>query len=189
VLTSGRFTRIEPVAEAVVPSIARIALDAAASGQWRLADTSGGDQALGRVLGAGVVRQRLVVGRESNEVLGLCQLINADWRARRAELTVLLARDCWNRAWPMEGLALFIQDCFEELPLRKLFAQVTPEVFATIRSGQGRYFDVEGVLRERTYARGSYVDVTLLSIWRSAWPFERVGRFAARTGSGVEAVG
>lgn len=179
-MTTGRYTKLEPLGPHRVQAVAGLAMSMASSGRWRLGNSSGGDEVLGRVLSAGIVRQRIIVSRESGELVGLCQLINADWRAGRAELTVLIGPQYWMRSWPMEGVGLFIQDCFEQTPLRKLCASVTPEVLQAIRSGIDRYFSVDGVQRQREYINGEYVDLTLLSFDRSAWPFERIHRFVSR---------
>lgn len=174
----GRFVSLGPVTQTVLPQLARIILEAAEVGRWRLDRMTGGDDALLRSLTAGVAKQRVVVHRQTGQVIGLCQLLNVDWRSLRGELTVLLAPEYWGRAWPIEGVALFVGEVFTSTPLRKFTAEVSPAVLDSLRSGRDKFFQIDGVLTQAQYLDGRYVDLTYISISRDRWPFERLERFS-----------
>lgn len=175
---TGRFVSLAPLTPSLLPRIAEMIVQTAELGRWRLDRQTGGDDAIMQSLTAGVAKQRVIIRNSSTEVVGLCQLMNVDWRSSRGELTVLVAPQYWGRAWPMEGLGLFIQEAFETTPLRKLSAEVLPFVMESIHSGVGRYFRIDGVLAESEYYDGEYLDVTLLSIDRATWPFDRRTTFS-----------
>lgn len=171
----GHYTSLFRIEPRLLDPLAAMALHAAETGVWRLVAPAGGDDALQQALWGGVHRQRAIMSRDGAEVLGLCQLFNVDFSSRRAELSVLLKEDHWEQGWPIEGLALFITEVFEELPIRKIFAEVNPEVRAKLASGIGRLIREEGRLKDRIYASGRYVDQILLSVSREQWPFLHQG--------------
>lgn len=170
-MTVGHYVRIEPLLLPTIGNVAAMVGEAAEKGMWRLPSGSHSDHAIQRALSEGVWLQRVIVARESRELVGLCQVVSVDWRARHGELTVLLRPEAWKTGWAIEGVALFITEAFTQGDLRKLFVQVPPSVESNIKSSIGSLLSVEGRLAETYYSGGQYLDLAILSVSRSDWPF------------------
>jgi RimJ/RimL family protein N-acetyltransferase len=64
------------------------------------------------------------------------------------------------------AVALFVRYLFQTQPLRKLYLEVPGYNWEQVRSGQGRLFQVEGVMRDHEYFAGRYWDRYLCAIYR-----------------------
>jgi RimJ/RimL family protein N-acetyltransferase len=103
-----------------------------------------------------------------DRLVGTCQLVGIDRRARSAELRIRLGdEDARGRGLGAEAVELLLRHAFDDLNLRR----VSLQVLATNERAVGTYekagFEHEGRLREAAYVDGAYVDVLLLARLRS----------------------
>ena len=86
---------------------------------------------------------------------------------RSAEVGYSLSRAYWNRGLMTEALREMLRFCFDTLCLNRVEAQYetdNPASGAVMRHAGMRR---EGLLRQRIYNKGRYVDVELYAILRS----------------------
>lgn len=90
---------------------------------------------------------------------------------RSAEVGYSLARAQWNKGLMTEALRTIIRFGFEEMRLNRIEAQHETANPASGRVMEKAGMRLEGVLRQRLYNKGKYVDVALYSILRGdPWP-------------------
>ena len=85
----------------------------------------------------------------------------------------------------MRGLAMFIGYVFETWPFHKLFMEVPAYNMRQFESGLGRYFTVEGQLRDRLWLQGRHWDLFVLALAREQWD-EHGPRILAASRLGVD---
>ncbi len=93
--------------------------------------------------------------------------------SRSAEVGYSLSRAYWNRGLMSEALAAVLAFCFDTLRLNRVEAQHeadNPASGAVMRHAGMRR---EGLLRQRIYNKGRYVDVELYSILRTDYEAAR----------------
>jgi RimJ/RimL family protein N-acetyltransferase/aryl carrier-like protein len=66
-----------------------------------------------------------------------------------------------------QATELFVRYLFHSFAFRKVYLEIPGYNWDLVRSGEGRLFDVEGVLREHDYHAGRYWDQYLCAIHRS----------------------
>jgi RimJ/RimL family protein N-acetyltransferase len=76
----------------------------------------------------------------------------------------------------MMGIGLFFEYVFGCWDVRKLYMEVAEYNFPQMESGIGRFFELEGRLRNHTYLAGKHWDQLTLALYRDAWTSERVQR-------------
>lgn len=64
----------------------------------------------------------------------------------------------------IEGIGRFIDTLCKTWPLRKIYMEVSQRSYSQFASGEGRYFEIEGRLRNHDYADGAYWDKLILAI-------------------------
>jgi RimJ/RimL family protein N-acetyltransferase len=97
---------------------------------------------------------------------GLCQLFDFDSFSRTAQLTAMIAKDFERKAWPMEGIFLFLDYAFECYSLRKIYLESFEEEAQQYRSAVGKLLTLEGRLTEHRLVYGRYVDLYIFSLRR-----------------------
>ncbi|MBQ8130661.1 MAG: GNAT family N-acetyltransferase [Clostridia bacterium] len=83
------------------------------------------------------------------------------------EVGYSLARELWNRGYMTEALACVIGYTFETMDVNRIEAQHELENPASGRVMEKCGMRREGVLRQRLYNKGRYVDVALYAILKS----------------------
>ena len=86
---------------------------------------------------------------------------------RSAEIGYSLSRQYWNQGLMTEALSALLRFCFDTLRLNRVEAQHetdNPASGAVMRHAGMRH---EGLLRQRIYNKGRYVDVDLYAILRA----------------------
>ena len=64
-----------------------------------------------------------------------------------------------------QAVATFLRYLFQTFPLRKLYLEIPGFNWPQVSSGEGRLFQVEGVLREHSYYAGRYWDEYLCAVY------------------------
>jgi len=104
---------------------------------------------------------------EAQKVIGTIGLMWMQRENRSAEVGYSLSRAYWNRGLMTEALREMLRFCFDTLCLNRVEAQHetdNPASGAVMRHAGMRR---EGLLRQRIYNKGRYVDVELYAILRS----------------------
>ncbi len=136
-------------------------------------------------LWSGVLLQSTAHDPASDALQALLTCYDADLRNGHAWIAVQAGPEGIGNGTALAGLALFVTDLFAEWRFRHLYAETSSAAFEQFRSGEGRLFDVEGVLRDH-HLRGSETsDKHLLRIRREAW-MEGIGLLIARRRAAVE---
>ena len=68
-----------------------------------------------------------------------------------------------------EAVLLFLGYLFRQFPLRKVCAEMLSFNYADVASGAGRFFNVDGIMKEHEYYDGQYWDMYILSVTRAQW--------------------
>jgi len=104
---------------------------------------------------------------EARKVIGTIGLMWVQRENRSAEIGYSLSRAYWNRGLMTEALEEILRFCFDTLRLNRVEAQHevdNPASGAVMRHAGMRR---EGLLRQRVYNKGHYVDVELYAILRA----------------------
>lgn len=149
-----------------VPQLYRMAVAPEAITRWRLRGTSPSPDQFERLLWDSILAQ-FVVTDERNEALALVSAYNAHSDGY-AYLSVLSRSDAPGVG--LHGTALLLVYLFDTFPLRIVYGESPDLAYRQFASGQGRYFDVEGRMRERRPYRDGYVDEVILAIHRHHLP-------------------
>lgn len=118
---------------------------------------------------AGYPSSWVVTLRETGEVIGTIGLIWYSDENRSAELGYSYSRAYWNRGYATQALKAVIDALFRSLPLNRLEAQHDIRNPASGRVMEKSGLRQEGILRDRIFNKGEYVDVALCAILRSDW--------------------
>lgn len=105
-----------------------------------------------------------VVLKDSGRVIGSIGFMwfNRDYHS--AEVGYSIARDCWGRGIATEALACIVKYGFETLRLHRIEAQHDTRNPASGRVMEKCGFHREGILRDRIFNKGEYIDVALWAI-------------------------
>jgi RimJ/RimL family protein N-acetyltransferase len=103
-------------------------------------------------------------------MIGSCGLMNIDWKARNAEIGIMIGdKSYWNKGYGTEAMQLILRHGFETLNLHRLDLRVYEDNPRAIRAYEKAGFVHEGRLREGEYSEGHYMDVLLMSVLRTEW--------------------
>ena len=109
--------------------------------------------------------QRKVIG-----TIGLMWMLRDN---RSAEIGYSLSRQYWNQGIMSEAVEAILRFCFDTLRLNRVEAQHetdNPASGAVMRHAGMKH---EGMLRQRVYNKGHYVDVELYAILREDYEAQR----------------
>jgi RimJ/RimL family protein N-acetyltransferase len=116
-----------------------------------------------------VLAQFLVVEQGSDTPLGMVVVFNANHQDGHAQLAVARLKPEDRNPAMMFGLALFLRYVFTCWNFRKLYMEVADYNYDQFASGAGKFFEVEGRLREHSYYAGRYWDKLILVMTREAF--------------------
>lgn len=125
-------------------------------------------------------RQFVVLNHE-RERLGWLQAYNENLVSGHAWIGVFMRDEVIGTGLGIESIAVFLHYLFTTRPYRKLYAAVTEGALPQFGRGEGRYFHVEGCLRENDYYNGSLHDRTILAFYATQW-LEIMNRWGPRYG-------
>lgn len=109
----------------------------------------------------------VIVLTEEHKVIGTIGLMWLQEENRSAEIGYSLSRAYWNRGLMTEAVRAMLGFCFDTLHLNRVEAQYetdNPASGAVMRHAGMRR---EGLLRQRIYNKGRFVDVELYAILRA----------------------
>jgi RimJ/RimL family protein N-acetyltransferase len=162
----GKRVALRPVEPADYDFILQLSTSPSITYRWRTRGTTPSPPDFQVMLWRGVLCQFLIVRSSDGEPLGLISAYNADFRNQTAYLAILMRDHRGGSIWTLDGIALFLNYLFANFDLRKVYAETSELSSWTFASGAGRYFEVEGTLREHEYYGGRYWDTYVLAFWR-----------------------
>lgn len=114
--------------------------------------------------------QRVIVRRDTGEMIGLCQLYNLDLRLQHGWFSILSGPDVRGTGVAFEGCGLFLERCFTGWPLQRIYFLTIEDNFAAFSSLTRRAtYSVYGRLRERVLVGDVWRDVIVGGIDRADW--------------------
>jgi hypothetical protein len=119
---------------------------------------------------AGVLAQFMVLDAKDDSRIGLVTAFSADFQDGHAHLAALSFDPDGNSMMMMLGVGLFVEYVFKCWNFRKLYLDTAEYNYPQFASGAGKFFRVEGRLREHHYLDGEWWDHLILAIFREDWP-------------------
>jgi hypothetical protein len=113
---------------------------------------------------------QFIVQRVGDDVpVGIVQLHNANFQDGHAQLSVARFGEPGHSPQLLLGLGLFLRYVFFCWDLRKLYMEVPEYNYEQFSSGEGKYFSVEGRLKDHLYLDDRFWDQLILVMYRTTW--------------------
>jgi RimJ/RimL family protein N-acetyltransferase/acyl carrier protein len=134
--------------------------------RWRFRGAIPTFEAFQASLTQGVLTQLVVTSAKDMRSLGEVVVYNANQTHRIAYVAGVFIPDLHLTGVAAEAFQLFVRYVFQAWDFRKLYMETPAYNFDQISSGAGRWFEIEGVLKDFTYLDGRYWDEYILAITR-----------------------
>lgn len=106
--------------------------------------------------------------KNNPEIIGFCKC-EIEIPKVRADFSYDLSPKYWNKGIMTEALSAIMNFTFNSLNVNRIEATVSTENIASIRLLEKLDFIKEGILRERSYWRGSCHDMIMFSILKKEY--------------------
>lgn len=110
-----------------------------------------------------------IVRKSNSELIGTCGYYDWNKTSRRAEIGYDLAPAYWGQGIMKEALKAVLEYGFQEMGLNRIQAIIDSKNKRSMNLVQRLGFKKEGVLRQRSYFRGRFLDDVCFSILRKEW--------------------
>ncbi|WP_312549436.1 GNAT family N-acetyltransferase [Massilia sp.] len=107
--------------------------------------------------------------RDTDRLIGVCNLRGFFEQNRRCELGYALARDHWGRGYAAEALEALLGHAFHELDMNRIEADIDPRNEASARLLEKLGFRREGYMPERWIVHGEKADTAFYGLLRRYW--------------------
>ena len=109
------------------------------------------------------------------EAIGECGLRNFDWVSRNAELLITIGdKRYWGKGYGTDAVWLLLKLAFQRLNLHSVNLTTHATNERAIRCYEKCGFVREGLLRQRTFVRGGYIDVVAMSVLGAEYEQRRI---------------
>jgi len=152
------------------PYLYLVETSGAMAARWGLRGATPGYQEWIQQRSAGVLAQFMILKVEDDSRIGLVTAFSADFQDGHAHLAALSFDPDGNSVMMMLGIGLFVDYVFKCWSFRKLYLDTAEYNYPQFASGAGKFFKVEGRLREHHYLDGEWWDHLILAIFRDDWP-------------------
>lgn len=112
------------------------------------------------------IRFAIALRDQPQQLIGTCGFHPFDEGNRRVEIGYDLAKAYWQRGIMTEALTAMLHYGFTILALHRIEAVTTPENYPSRRLLEKLGFQQEGILRQRSFYRGRYVDEIYFGLLR-----------------------
>jgi len=111
----------------------------------------------------------IIISQETNQLVGTISLVNIDNRNKKAELGRLFVFDEYlGKGFSKDAMKLVIDYGFKHLNLHKIYLEVFTANKKAISLYEKMGFKEEGCLKAHIYKNGDYLDILLMSLFRSS---------------------
>lgn len=128
--------------------------------------------------------QRLSESRDSNislgielegRMIGVMGAHHISWIDRMCTTGAIIGeKDCWGKGIGTDAKMALLNYLFNNLGLRKVLSQVYAFNSRSLDYSRHCGYKIEGVQRKQAFARGRFVDLILLGLFKNEWlPFYR----------------
>ena len=107
--------------------------------------------------------------KTSGKLIGTIGFMNCSFDHNSAEIGYSLSKEHWNKGLMTEAVEVCLDYAFGEMHLNRVEAQHEVSNPSSGRVMEKCGMKKEGVMRERLYNKGRYVDVCVYAIVRSDW--------------------
>lgn len=167
----GRWCQARPLDGADLPAVHRLLSTDELSSKLRFRGQTPPLQEFAENAWNDVLTQWVILDRR-HRLVGLCAVTGPDfvdgvaWMSvgrdmTRADVAVSLA--------VVEGSCAVLDHAFRHWPLRRLYMEVPESSLRKFQSGADRFFEVEGVLKDRKFVDGAYEDIHILTMTNGRW--------------------
>ncbi|MEU7903366.1 GNAT family protein [Actinoplanes sp. NPDC049118] len=157
---------LSPIQEEDLPFLYTLATHPEVSYRWRYRGNPPPPERFAADLWGNVLVQLIARTAADSRPAGLVVAYDADLAHGHALLGAVFAPEHAGTGLPAGASALFARYLFHTFPLRKLYLEIPGFNWDQVRSGAGRLFTVEGVLRAHDFYAGRYWDKRLCAIYR-----------------------
>jgi [ribosomal protein S5]-alanine N-acetyltransferase len=119
---------------------------------------------------AGAGAELAIAAAESDEFLGILEMVRFAWRHGRCEVGFWLVASARRQGLGRRAITLALNWAFGDLGMRRVELTTLPENEATVALARSLGFSEEGLLRRRNFERGRAVDVVWFGMLRDEWP-------------------
>lgn len=167
----GRHVALRPITSRDYDRIYRAEMSQNLGSLWRHRGVTPPPERFAQSLWDTVFVQYGVVSTGQPELLlGLVAAYKPDFRNGLCFLAVASLETVWPAGIrALEGVVMLVDYIFQEFPMRKIYAETYEFNIQNFATGAGRWFSIEGRLREYEYAFGRYWDKFILSTERARW--------------------
>lgn len=165
----GRHVVLRPLSPNDYSMLQMLETEGELAGRWRFrGQTPSPEQWLG-TLWNGVLAQFLVVSKRENVPVGLVLAYRASFQDGHAYIAALKFDPASRSPHMMLGMALFVDYVFGWWDFTKLAMEVPAFNMPQFAAGAGRYFEIEGRLRDHYACADRKWDLFVLAIHRDNW--------------------
>lgn len=160
-----RLFRLVPLQPNDLPYLYTLAVRPENCYRWRYHGSPPSWERFTEELWTHVLVQYVVRRNDDNEIAGHVVAYGADRTTSHAYVGAVFQPTCTGTGLAAEMVALFARNLFRVFPLRKLYLEIPGFNWDQLSSGEGTYFQTEGVLREHVYYAGRYWDQRICAIY------------------------
>jgi hypothetical protein len=165
----GRHVYLRPVQPGDYGTLQALETRGEAALRWRYrGQTPSPEQWLGN-LWNGVLAQFLVVSRDSNAPVGFIYAYKTSLQDRHTYLAAMKFDLGDRSALMMMGITMFVEYLFRCWDFKVLYMEVPEFNYDQFASGEGRFFTVEGCLKDNYACDGRWWDLLILAVHREHW--------------------
>jgi RimJ/RimL family protein N-acetyltransferase len=165
----GRHVYLRPITPADYDFLLRVETGGQLGARWRFGGATPSPEQWAQQTWGGVLAQFIVCSARTNDPIGLVAVYEANFQHGHAHLAVGAFRPERRSPAIILGLAIFLRYVFCCWNFRKLYMQLPEYNYPQFASAEGRYFEIEGRLRDHFFHTGQYWDQLTLALYRDNW--------------------
>jgi RimJ/RimL family protein N-acetyltransferase len=168
----ARHVYLRPLTAGDYPYLQRVETSTELAFRWRLRGATPSPEQWAQTLWHQVLAQYLVVAELHQKPIGLVTVYRPNFQDGHAYLSAVRFERARASPLMILGVSLFVRYVFTSWNFRKLYMELPEFNLSQFESGLGRYFELEGRLRDHFYFAGRYWDQLTLAIYREVWERE-----------------
>jgi ribosomal-protein-alanine N-acetyltransferase len=110
-----------------------------------------------------------IIKKEDKKLIGTLGIYDCDKTSRRAEIGYDLEPAYWRQGLMTEALCVVLKYGFEKMRLNRIQALIDSKNARSMKLVRRLGFRKEGVLRQRSYFKGRFLDDVMFSLLKTEW--------------------